>query len=72
MRQDLNEKENKIWDFNHRVEILPEVFELKLNDINSQITSIHSYLNNITSFDKGNAGNFQQVIAGWVTSKSQK
>ena len=55
MRQDLNETENKIWDFNHCVEILSEVFELRLNDINSQITSIHSYLNNITSFDKASS-----------------
>ena len=49
LRQDINEKENKIRDLNHRLEILSEVSELKLNDINNQITSIHTALNNITS-----------------------
>ena len=49
MRQDINEKENEILDLNHRLEILSEVSELKLNDINNQITSIHTFLNNITS-----------------------
>ena len=47
--QDINGKENKIRDLNHRFEILWEVSELKLNDINNQITSIHTALNNITS-----------------------
>ena len=32
LRQDINEKENKIRDLNHRLEILSEVSELKLND----------------------------------------
>ena len=45
----MNEKENKIRDLNHRLEILSEVSELKLNDINNQITSIHTALNNIIS-----------------------
>ena len=49
LRQDIYEKENKIRDLNHRLEILSEVSELKLNDINNQITSIHTALNNITS-----------------------
>ena len=48
LRQDINEKENKIWDFNHHLEILSEVSELKLNGINNQITSIHTALSNIT------------------------
>ena len=52
LRQDINEKENKIRDLNHRLEILSEVSELKLNDINNQITSIHTALNNITSSQK--------------------
>ena len=52
MRQDINEKENKIRDLNDRLEILSEVFELKLNDINNQITSIHTALSNITSSHK--------------------
>ena len=52
MRQDINEKENKIRDLNHRHEILSEVSELKLNDINNQITSIHNALNNIISSHK--------------------
>ena len=52
MRQDINEKENKIRDLNHRLEILSEVSELKLNDINIQITSIYTALNNITSSHK--------------------
>ena len=47
MRHDINEKENKIWDLNHRLDILSEVSELKLNDINNQITSIHTSLKNI-------------------------
>ena len=47
--QDMNEKENKIRDLNHRLEILSEVSELKMNDVNNQITSIHTALNNITS-----------------------
>ena len=50
--QDMNEKENKIRDLNHRLEILSEVSELKMNDINNQITSIHTALNNITSSHK--------------------
>ena len=49
MRQDINEKDNEILDLNHRLEILSEVSELKLNDIKNQITSIHTFLNNITS-----------------------
>ena len=49
MRQDINEKENKILYLSHRLEILLEVSELKLNDINNQITS-----NNITSSHKAN------------------
>ena len=52
MRQDINEKENKIRDLNHRHEILSEVCKLKLNDINNQITSIHTALNNIISSHK--------------------
>ena len=52
LRQDIYEKENKIRDLNHRLEILSEVSELKLNDINNQITSIHTALNNITSSHK--------------------
>ena len=52
LRQDINEKENKIRDLNHRLEILSEVSELKLNDINNQITSIHTALSNITSSHK--------------------
>ena len=44
MRQDINEKENKIRDF----EILSEVSELRLNEIISQIKSIHTFLNNVT------------------------
>ena len=52
LRQDINEKENKIRDLNHRLEILSEVSELKLNDINNHITSIHTALNNITSSHK--------------------
>ena len=52
LRQDINEKENKIRDLNDRLEILSEVFELKLNDINNQITSIHTALDNITSSHK--------------------
>ena len=50
--QDINEKKNKIRDLNHRLEILSEVSELKLNDINNQITSIHTALNNNTSSHK--------------------
>ena len=52
MRQDINKKENKISDLNHRLEILSEVSEWKLNDINNQITSIHTPLSNITSSHK--------------------
>ena len=52
MRQDINENENKIRDLNHRLEILLEVPELKLNDINIEITSIHTVLDNITSSHK--------------------
>ena len=52
LRQDIYEKENKIRDLNHRLEILSEVSELKLNDINNQITSIHTALNNIISSHK--------------------
>ena len=33
MQQDINEKENKTRDLNHRLEILSEVSESKLNDI---------------------------------------
>ena len=40
LRQDKNEKENKIRDLNHRLKILSVVSELKL-------TSIHTVLNNI-------------------------
>ena len=46
LRQDINENENKIRDLNHRLEILLEVPELKLNDI------IHTVLDNITSSHK--------------------
>ena len=42
MRQDINEKENKIMD-------LSENSELKENDINHQITTINAALNKITS-----------------------
>ena len=52
MQRDINEKEKKIRDLNYRLEILSEVSELKLNDINNQITSIHTALNNITSSHK--------------------
>ena len=52
LRQDINENENKIRDLNHRLEILLEVPELKLNDINIEITSIHTVLDNITSSHK--------------------
>ena len=45
----MNEKEIKIRDLCHRLEVLSEVSELKMNDINNQITSIHTALNNITS-----------------------
>ena len=41
MRQDINEKENKIMD-------LSENSELKENDINHQITTINNALNKIT------------------------
>ena len=49
LRQDINEKENKIRDLNHHLEILSEVSELKLDDLNNQITSIQTTLNNMTS-----------------------
>ena len=52
LRQDINEKENKIRDLNHCFEILSEVSELKLNDVNNPITSINTAVNNITSFPK--------------------
>ena len=52
MREDINEKENKIRDLSHRLQILLDVSELKLNDINSQINSIHTAVNNITSSQK--------------------
>ena len=52
IQQDINEKENKTSDLNHRLEILSEVSELKLNGINNQITSIHTSPNNITSSHK--------------------
>ena len=51
MRQDINEKENK-KDLKHRLEILSEVSEPKLNNINNQITSTRTALNNITSSHK--------------------
>ena len=44
---DSNEKENKIRDLNHGFEILLGVSEFKLNDINSQITCIHTALKHI-------------------------
>ena len=52
LRQDINENENKIRDLNHRLEILLEVPELKLNDINNENTSIYTVLDNITSSHK--------------------
>ena len=52
MWKDINEKENKIWYINHRLEVLSKVSELKLNDINNQITSIHTGLDNIASSHK--------------------
>ena len=52
LRLDINEKENKIGDLNHRLEILSEVSEMKLNDINNQIATVHTALNNITSSRK--------------------
>ena len=52
MWQDINEKENKIRNLNHYLEILSKVSELKLNDINNQITSINTALSNITSSPK--------------------
>ena len=48
LRQDIYEKENKIRDLNHRLEILSEVPQLKLSDINIPITGIHTALSNIT------------------------
>ena len=59
MQQNINENENKIRDLNHRLEILSEVSELKLNNINNQITSIHTSLNNITSSHKANSHCFR-------------
>ena len=44
LQQDINEKENEIRYLNHGLEILSEVSKLKLNDINNQITSIHTAL----------------------------
>ena len=52
LRQDIHEKENKIRDLNHHFEVLSDISESKLNDINNQITSIHTALNNITSSHK--------------------
>ena len=52
MRQDINEKENNKRELNHGFEILSKVSELKLNDINNQITSIHTAVSNITSTHK--------------------
>ena len=52
LRQDRHEKENKIRGLNHRFEILSDISQSKLNDINNQITSIHTALNNITSSHK--------------------
>ena len=40
LRQDINEKENKIRDLNHRLEILSEVSALKRNDINKLLAFI--------------------------------
>ena len=54
MRQDINEKEYKVMGLNHRLAVLSEVSESKLNNLNSQITIIHTFLNNITSFHKAN------------------
>ena len=34
----------KIWEINHRLKILLEVSELKLNEMNNQITSIRTSL----------------------------
>ena len=48
LRQDINEKENKVRDLNHHLEILSEVSELKLNDMNYQVTRINTALSNIT------------------------
>ena len=48
----MNEKESKMWDLRHRLEILSEVSEIKLNNVNSQNTSIHTALNNIISSHK--------------------
>ena len=48
MRQDIDQKENKIRYFKHPIEILLEVSELKLNEINNQTSSIHTSVNNIT------------------------
>ena len=59
MQQNINENENKIRDLHHRLEILSEVSELKLNNINNQITSIHTSLNNITSSHKANSDCFR-------------
>ena len=55
MRQDINEKENKIRDFKHSLEILSEASELELNGINNQIVCIHTSPNNITSSHKANS-----------------
>ena len=52
LRQDIYEKENKIRDLNHHLEILSEVPQLKLSDINIPITGIHTALSNITSSHK--------------------
>lgn len=49
MRQDIDKTENKIRYLKHPIEFLSQVSELKLNEINSKITNIHTSLNNITS-----------------------
>ena len=40
---------SKIRDLNHRFKILSQLSELKLNDINSEITSIYTALNKSTT-----------------------
>ena len=68
LRQDINEKENKIRDLNHRLEILSKVSELKPNNINNQITSIHTALNNITSSHKAQ-NNCSKISSNQVTDE---
>ena len=47
LRQDINEKGNKIRDRDHRLEILSEVSELKLNHRNNQIRVCYKIQNHV-------------------------